>query len=323
MKAVTCSKYGSTDFLKLEEIGKPTPKANEVLIKIHASTVTLGDTEMRRFKIPVAFRLFLRISLALKNPKLIFGQELAGEVEAVGKDVTKFKVGDKVFAPTDIALGAHAEYRCLKENHPIAHLPKNMTFEEAATLPTGGLNGLYFLRKAEVKPRDEVLINGAGGSIGTYSTQIAKAWGAEVTCIDSAEKLDMLTSIGADHVIDYKTENFSKNGKAYDAIIDIVGNLTINGVLNSLKPNGRFILGNPSLSATFASKFKSLPDGKKAIAALAGYKVEDLEFLKQMAEEGKIKAVIDKTYYLEQMVEAHEYVEAGHKKGNLVIKIAD
>ena len=321
MKAATCSKYGSTEFLKIEEVKKPIPKDNELLIKIHASTVTLGDTEIRSYKIPIAFRLFLRILLAIRNPKLILGQELAGEVESTGKNVTKFKVGDKVFAPTDIALGGHAEYRCLKESHPIALLPSNMNYGEAATLPTGGLNGLCFLRKAEVKSGDKVLINGAGGSIGTYSTQIAKAWDAEVTCIDSAEKLDMLKSIGADYVIDYKSEEFTENGKTYDAIIDIVGNLGINQVVNSLNTNGRFILGNPSLSQTFASKIKSLPDGKKAMAALADYTKEDVEFLKKMAEEGKIKAIIDKTYSLEEIAEAHEYVEAGLKKGNLVITI--
>lgn len=321
MKAVTCIKYGTPEVLRLEEVPKPVPKDNEVLIKIHASTVTMGDAEMRRLEIPAPFKTFLRVALAIKNPKKILGQELAGEIEVVGKSVTKFKVGDKVFAPTDIGLGAHAEYKCLPEKKPIALIPSNMNYQEAATIPTGGLNGLHFIRKAELKPGEKLLINGAGGSIGTYATQIAKSMGVEVTCVDSAEKLGMLTSIGADHVIDYKTEDFTKNGKTYDAIIDIVGSCKISGTMQSLKPNGRLIMGNPRIPETLKGMFISKKDGKKAIAALADYKEEDLNYLKDLVEEGKIKAMIDKIYPLEQMADAHKYVDSGQKKGNLVISI--
>lgn len=320
MRAVICTEHGSVDVLKLVDLPKPVPKDNEVLIKIHASTVTMGDSEIRRFIIPTPFRTFLRVAMAIKNPKKILGQELAGEVEAIGRSVTKFKVGDKVFTPTDIGLGAHAEYKCLPEKHPIAHIPANMNYQEAATIPTGGLNGLYFIRKAALKEGDSLLINGAGGSIGTYALQIAKLMGVEVTCVDSADKLEMLTSIGADHVIDYKSEDFTKNGKTYDAIIDIVGSCKISGVMSSLNKYGRFIMGNSRIPETIKAMFVS-KDGKKAIAALADYKIDDLNYLKGLIEAGQVKAVIDKVYPLEQMKEAHEYVDAGKKKGNLVISL--
>ncbi len=321
MKAIVCLKHGSVDVLELAELPKPTPKDNQVLIKIHASTVTMGDSEMRRLLIPAPFKTFLRVSLALKNPKKILGQELAGEIEAVGKSVTKFKVGDKVFAPTDIALGAHAEYKCLPEKKPIGRIPANMNYHEAATIPTGGLNGLDFVKKAEIKSGDKLLINGAGGSIGTYATQIAKSMGAEVTCVDSIEKLEMLTSIGADYVIDYNAEDFRNSGETYDAIIDIVGSCKIADTMQSLSNGGRFIMGNPRIPETVKGLFVSKRNGKKAIAVLADYRQEDVDYLIELIEAGKIKAVIDKVYPLERMREAHQYVDSGKKKGNLVISI--
>lgn len=321
MRAVVCEKYGPPEVLKIAEIEKPIPKDNEVLIKIHASTVTMGDSEMRRLEIPAPFETLLRVTFALKNPKKILGQELAGEVEAVGKSVAKFKVGDKVFAPTDMSLGAHTEYKCMREKHPIAHIPNNMSYQEAATIPTGGLNGLHFLKVGEVKAGDKVLINGAGGSIGTYATQVAKSMGAEVTCVDSADKLQILTAIGADYVIDYKTEDFRKNGKTYHAIIDIVGSCKITDTMQSLTEKGRFVMGNPRIPETIKGLFISKKNGKKAIAALADYKVEDMLYLKGLIEAGKVKAVIDKVYPLEQIADAHRYVDSGKKKGNLVVDL--
>lgn len=321
MKVITCTKYGPPEVLRIEEIPKPVPNDNEILIKIHASTVTMGDSEMRRLKIPAPFGTLIRLAFALKNPKKILGQELSGEVEAIGKSVTKFKVGDKVFAPTDMSLGAHAEYKCMKETLPMAHIPNNMSYQEAATIPTGGLNGLHFLKAGEVKASDRILINGAGGSIGTYATQIAKSMGVEVTCVDSADKLEILTSIGADYVIDYKTQDFRENNKTYDAIIDIVGSCKIADTMQSLSDKGRFVMGNPRIPETLKGMFVSKKNGKKAVAALADYKVEAMLYLKELIEAGKVKAVIDKVYPLEQMADAHRYVDSGKKKGNLVIKV--
>jgi len=322
MKAIVWTKYGSPKVLQLKEVEKPTPKDNEVLIKIYAATVTAADCELRSLKIPILFRLPLRIYVGLRKPKriTILGQELAGEIEAVGREVTRFKKGDPVFAATFFRFGAYAEYVCLPETYPELK-PANMTYEEAATIPTGGINGLHFLRTANVQPGERVLINGAGGSIGTYAVQIAKSFGAEVTCVDSAEKLAMLRSIGADHVIDYKQEDFTKSGETYDVIIDVVGKSSFSGSVRALKPNGRYILGNVSLSGMIRGRWTPMTSGKKVIVALADYQAEDYAFLKELIEAGKVKAIIDKRYPLEQTAEAHRYVEKGHKKGNVVITV--
>ena len=320
MKAIVWTKYGSPKVLQLKEVEKPTPKDNEVLIKIYAATVTAADCELRSLKIPILFRLPLRIYVGLRKPKriTILGQELAGEIEAVGKEVTKFKKGDQIFAPTLLHLGAYAEYKCLPETYPVLK-PANMTYEEAATIPTGGINGLHFLRIANVQSGQRVLINGAGGSIGTYAVQIAKSFGAEVTCVDSAEKLAMLRSIGADHVIDYKQEDFTKSGETYDVIIDVVGKSSFSGSVRALKPNGRYILGNASLLGMIRGRWTPMTSEKKVIIAVASYKTEYYTLLKELIEAGKIKSVIDRRYPLEQMAEAHRYVETGRKKGNVVI----
>jgi len=320
MKAIVWTKYGSPKVLQLKEVEKPTPKDNEVLIKIYAATVTAADCELRSLKIPILFRLPLRIYVGLRKPKriTILGQELAGEIEAVGKEVTKFKKGDQIFAPTLLHLGAYAEYKCLPEAYPVLK-PANMTYEEAATIPTGGINGLHFLRIANVQSGQRVLINGAGGSIGTYAVQIAKSFGAEVTCVDSAEKLAMLRSIGADHVIDYKQEDFTKSGETYDVIIDVVGKSSFSGSVRALKPNGRYILGNASLLGMIRGRWTPMTSEKKVIIAVASYKTEYYTLLKELIEAGKIKSVIDRRYPLEQMAEAHRYVETGRKKGNVVI----
>ncbi len=324
MKAIIWPKYGSPDVLELKEVEKPTPKDNEVLIKIVAATVFAGDCEMRSFDFPISFWLPLRILFGLRKPRIkILGQELAGEIEAVGIEVTQFKKGDQVFAPTDMSFGAYAEYICLPSTHPMAIKPTNMTYEEAATIPTGGLNALHFLRKGNIQSGQKVLIYGAAGGIGTFAVQIAKTFGAEVTAVDSTRKLDMLRSIGADHVIDYTQEDFTQNAETYDVIIDVVGKSSFSRSVRSLKQNGRYILGNPRLSGMIRGLWTSMISSKKVIIALAGYRTEDLIFLKELIEAGKIKSVIDRRYPLAQVAEAHRYVETGQKMGNVVITFAN
>jgi NADPH:quinone reductase-like Zn-dependent oxidoreductase len=323
MKAIVWTNYGPPDVLQLKEVEKPTPKANEVLIKVRAATVTAGDCEIRALKLSLQFQVPLRLYMGFSKPArvTILGQELAGDIEAVGEAVTRFKPGDAIFGPCFLRLGAYAEFASLREKYLLPK-PANLTYAEAATIPTGGISGVYFLKTANLQAGQQVLIYGAGGSIGTYAVQIAKAWGAEVTCVDSGEKLDMLRSIGADHVIDYRREDFSKSGKAYDVIVDVVGKSSFSGSLRSLKSGGYYILGNDGgLSGSIRSRWTSLTTGKKVINALANYAAEDYATLLTLIEAGKIRPVIDKTYPLEQTAEAHRYVEAGHKKGNVAITV--
>jgi len=322
MRAIIWPKYGSPDVLQLAEVQKPIPKDNEVLIKIVAATVFAGDCEMRGFDFPISFWIPLRLMFGLWKPRVkILGQELAGEIEAVGADVTQFKKGDQVFAPTDRDFGAYAEYLCLPDTHPIAPKPTNMTYEEAATVPVGGLNALHFLRKGKVDSGQGILINGAGGGIGTFAVQIAKAMCAEVTAVDSAKKLDMLRSIGSDHVIDYEREDFTRNGKNYDVIIDVVGKSTFARSVRSLKESGRYVLGNPRFAGMFKGWWTSITSDKKVIVALTPYRMEDLVFLKELIEAGKVRSVIDRRYPLQQVADAHRYVETGQKVGNVVITL--
>ncbi|MHA2029043.1 MAG: NAD(P)-dependent alcohol dehydrogenase, partial [Candidatus Kariarchaeaceae archaeon] len=299
-------------------------KANEVLIKIHAATVTLGDCELRSMKFQVWWiRPLVRLGFGVFRPRRhILGQELAGTIEAVGEDVTKFKVGDEVFGPTGLGLGAYAEYKTLKETGAIIKKPKNMTFEETATIPTGGLNSLHFLRKANIQSGQRVLINGAGGSIGTYGVQIAKNYRAEVTAVDHADKFDMLKSIGADHVIDYMTADFTRNGETYDVIFDIVGKSPYRRSMRSLNKNGVYLLGNPKFNQMIRGKLTNR-SSKTVISSFAADDIKDLEYLKQQIEEGKLKSIIDRSYPLEETKEAHVYVETGQKQGNVVINIVD
>ena len=324
MKAIVWTKYGSPDVLQLKEVEKPTPKDNEVLVKVHATTVTVGDCETRALKSPLVLRFFWRLYNGFRKPKriTILGQELAGEIESVGKDVTLFKKGDEVFGPTTgFSFGANAEYVCLPEDGVLALKPKNMSYEEAATVPVGGLNALHFLKKANIEPGQRALINGAGGSIGTIAVQLVKSMGAEVTAVDSAEKLGMLRSIGADHVIDFTQENFTKSGETYDVIFDVVGKSSFSGCVRSLKNEGFLLLGNSWMSRSVRGLWTSMRSSKKVISGIADYKTEQLVFLKDLIEEGKIKTVIDRRYPLEQTAEAHRYVETGNKVGNVVITV--
>ena len=326
MKAIVWTKYGPPEGLELREVEKPTLKANEVLIKIAATTVTAGDCEMRSLKIPALFRFPMRIYNGLLKPKkiTILGQELAGEIESTGKDVKLYKQGDQVFATTGLGFGAYAEYICLPEATRmgvLARKPVNMTYEEAAAIPTGGLEALHFLRKADIHPGQKVLIIGAGGSIGTFAVQLARYFGAEVTGMDSTRKLDMLRSIGADYVIDYTREDFTKSTATYDVIIDVMGKGRFSACIKSLNQNGRYLIGNPGLVQIVRGRWTSMRSSKKVIIGAAIQKNEDLVYLKNLIEAGKIKPVIDRCYPLEHIAEAHRYVDTGEKKGNVVITL--
>ncbi len=325
MKAILWTEYGPPDVLQIKDVDKPTPKANEVLIRIYATTVTTGDCEMRRMKPAIKYRLMMRLFVGFKRPTRItvLGMELAGEIESVGKEVTRFKEGDKVFAATGfLRTGTCAEFICLPEETKegaIAIKPSNMTYEEAAGVPVGGHEALHFIRQGNIQSGQNVLINGAGGTIGTFAVQLAKYFGAEVTGVDSTGKLDMLRSIGADRVIDYTQEDFTKNGEKYDFILDITSKSSFSGSIRSLKENGRYFIANPGSLQMIRGRWTSMTSNKKVIFGAAHPKVEDLLFLKELIEREKIKSVIDRRYQLEQTAEAHRYVETGIKKGNVII----
>ncbi|MEK6151678.1 NAD(P)-dependent alcohol dehydrogenase [Flavobacteriaceae bacterium 3-367] len=320
MKAMVWTKYGPPELMQLQEVEQPVPKDNEVLVKVHAATVTAGDCELRRFDIATWIWLPVRLYMGILKPRIhILGQEVAGEVEAVGAEVKGLKPGDAIFAECGMGFGAYAQYLCLSNERVICHKPEHASYEEAATIPTGGINALHFLRKGNVTAGEHLLINGAGGSIGTYLLQLAKMAGAEVSCVDRGNKLDMLLELGADHVIDCTKQDFTKNAQTYDVIIDIVGGAPYKRTVNSLRMKGRYVLGNPRLPAMLRGLWTSWTTNKKVISALASYKLADFLYLKELMEAGKLKAVIDKRYPLEQLVEAHRYVEQGHKKGHVII----
>ena len=320
MRAIVANRYGPPDVLQLIEMDKPEPEDDQVLVKIHSATVFMGDCEMRGFKFPLWMWLPLRLFLGVRKPKRpVFGQEFSGVIEAVGNDVTKFNIGDEVFAYAGPGLGAYAEYKRLPSTAAIAIKPANMSFDEAATVPTGGQNALHFIRKAELQPGQTILINGAAGSIGTYAVQIAKHYGAEVTAVDSAEKLDMLRSIGADHVVDYLSEDFTRSGKTYDVILDVVGKSPYGRSLKSLTDSGRYILANPRLRPMLKSLWTNRFNTKRVMFELAKETSEDLNFLKTLIEAGDVKSVIDRRYPLEETAEAHRYVETGRKQGHVII----
>lgn len=324
MKAILWTKYGQPDLLQMGDVEKPTPKDDEVLIKIHAATAMPGDCELRRFDMHVLFWLPLRIYMGILKPKRpILGMDLAGEIEEVGKDVKLFKKGDQIFCVTGIRFGAYAEYKCQRSTYLMAIKPVNMTFEEAATVPTGGVNALHYIRKGNIQPGQKVLINGAAGCFGTYAVQIAKLFGAEVTGVDSTNKLDLLRSIGADHVIDYTQEDYTKNGEKYDVIFDVVGRGSISRAMKSLKPKGRYILATPWVLAVIQGLWSSMFSSKKFIIEFANENTEDLVYLKELIEDGKLKSIIDRTYPLEQMAEAHRYVESGNKTGHVAITVSE
>jgi len=322
MKAIVATKYGSPEVLQLREVEKPKPKDNEILIKVHATTVNAGDCRMRSFTVPPMFWLPGRIALGFRKPRNpIFGMELAGEVEAVGKDVTLFKAGDQVFASTfKVNFGAHAEYKCLPEDGAVVTKPNNMTYEEAATLSVGAITALYFLKKGNIQPGKKVLINGASGSVGTFAVQLAKYFGAEVTGVCSTQNIELVKSLGIDKVIDYTQEDFTKNGETYDIIFDTVGKTSLSQCKSSLKNKG-YYLNTVMAGSMINGLLYSMTTDKKVVGGTAVTRKEDLVFLKELTETGGLKSVIDRCYPLEQMVEAHRYVDHGHKKGNVVITL--
>jgi NADPH:quinone reductase-like Zn-dependent oxidoreductase len=324
MKAAVYREYGSPAVIRIEDIPKPTPRDHQVLIKVAASTLGTWDCEARSFDLALWFWLPLRLAMGIRRPRWpVLGQDLAGEVEAVGKDVKQFEPGDQVFASAGLGFGGHAEYICVSSKRAVSHKPSNMTYEEAATLPTGGDNALHFLRLAEVQRGERVLVNGAGGNIGVIAVQLAKYFGAEVTAVDSAEKLDMLREIGADRVIDYAAEDFTKTGNTYDVIFDLVAGSSYAGAIGSLNSKGRYILANPLFLPLLRARWTSRTSDKKVITQFAASKPQDLVVLKELAEAGSIRAVIDRRFPLEQAAEAHAYVDSGRRKGAVVLTIGD
>jgi NADPH:quinone reductase-like Zn-dependent oxidoreductase len=302
MKAMVCTKYGKPDVLQLQEVEKPIPKENEILIKIYATTVTSGDCRVRSFNSPLLLWLPLRIVLGLRKPrKSILGVELAGEVEDVGKNVTRFKKGDQLFAMTGMKFGGYAEYICLPEKGTIAVKPENVTYEEAASISFGGTTALHFFRKGTIQTGQKVLIYGASGAVGTAAVQLANYYGAEVTGVCSAKNSELVKSLGADRVIDYQNENFTEKQEKYDLIFDAVGKIAKNQCKAALALNGRFVS----------------VEGQ----GIAKVQTKDLLLLKKLMEEGQIQSVIDRCYSLEQVPAAHEYVETGHKIGSVVVTL--
>ena len=321
MKAIVCTKYGPPEVLQLKEIEKPTPRDNEILVKVYASTVTAGDCRIRSFTWAPWFWLPGRIMYGFKKPrKNIPGCDLAGEIELVGKDVKLFKKGDQIFGYTKGVLfnGCNAEYKCLSDEGLVAIKPANMTYEEATAVPIGGLTALYFLKKGNIRSGQKVIVYGASGSVGTFAVQLAKYFGAEVTGVCSTTNLKLVKSLGADKVIDYTKEDFTKNGQTYDAIFDTVGKTSFSSCNGSLKQKGVYLTVEwPLLQALWTSMTSS----KKILIGIAPPRTEDVIFLKKLIEAGKIKSIIDRCYPLEQTADAHRYVDKGHKKGNVVLTV--
>jgi len=315
MKAAVCPQYGAPEVLHLTELAKPAPKDNEILVKIYATAVNSADCRLRKAD-PFAVRFFFGL-FKPKNP--VLGGVLSGIIEAVGKNVTQFQVGDAIFGSTQMKLSTHAEYICLPETGALAIKPENISHEEAAALPFGGMTALHFLRKADVQPGQKVLIYGASGAVGTAAVQIAKYFGAEVTGVCSTSNLDLVKSLGADAVIDYTKTDFAKTGETYDVVYETVDKAPFSSCIHVLKQNGTLVLGATLLGGMLRGAWRSLTSKQKVITGVASETAEAANFLKKLAAEGKLKAVIDKTYPLEHIVAAHAHADNGHKKGNVVI----
>lgn len=319
MKAIVYEKYGPPEVLQIKEVEKPTPKDNEVLIKVYATTVSTADCRMRK-----ADPFLVRFYSGLTRPKkvTVLGTELSGEIESIGKDVKLFKKGDQVFAATWVLkFGAYVEYKCLAEDAMVAIKPNNISYEESSAITFGGFTALHFLKKANIQKGQKVLIYGASGCVGTYAVQLAKYFGAEVTGVCSSKNVELIKSIGADKVIDYTKEDFAKNNEMYDVIFDTVGKSLFSGCMNALKKEGTYLQAVAMPGLLIRMRWVSITSSKKLIGGTAAPKTENIMFLKKLVEKGKLKSVIDKTYLFKQIVEAHKYVDKGHKKGNVVITL--
>jgi NADPH:quinone reductase-like Zn-dependent oxidoreductase len=319
MKAIVYKEYGSPEVLQLKDIEKPIPKNNEILIKIKATAVNSGDVRLRKAD-PFAVRLFFGL---FKPKKEILGSVFSGEIESIGSEVKHFKIGDEIFGHTDMSFGAYSNYKCFPENGSIALKPTTISHNEAAVIPFGGVTALHFLKKAAIQQGQKVLIVGASGVVGATAVQLAKHFGAIVTGVCSTANMDLVKSLGADKVIDYTKEDFTKNGETYDVIFDSVNKMSVSNSLDSLKIYGTLILSAAGLSETFKGAWISMTSNKKikVLTGMISHTADDINFLKTLIELGQLKAVIDRTYSLEQMAEAHTYVEKGHKKGNVAIKV--
>jgi NADPH:quinone reductase-like Zn-dependent oxidoreductase len=331
MKAIIYTEYGSPDVLHLAEVAKPAPKDNEVLIRVQATPVNFGDLLARNFKsvtprkfsMPILFWLPARLAFGFNRPKKhILGSEFAGVVEAVGSAVTLFKPGDQVFGYRGQSMGAYAEYVCMPETGALAIKPINMRYEEAAAVPYGALMALGLLRKANLQRGQKVLINGASGGIGSAAVQLAKYYGAEVTGVCGTPRLGFVKALGADKVIDYTKEDFTRDGEAYDLIVDILGKSSFSHCKKSLKPNGIYLLASFKMKHLVQMLWTKFAGSRKVICAMVSEKAGDLEFIKELIEAGKYKVIIDKDYPLDQAAEAHRYSEAGQKHGSVVMTLA-
>jgi len=323
MKAVVATNYGSPEVLELRDVVKPVPNDNEVLVKVIATTVTAGDARVRSFTVPRSFWLPARITLGLRKPKkAILGMVLAGQVESVGKDVKRFKPGDAVYAYDITHLSTYAEYARVPEDSALAAKPSALSYEQAAALPFGAITALHFLKKANIHAGHKVLIYGASGSVGTAAIQLAKHFGAEVTGVCSAVNVDLVKSLGADHVVDYTKEDFTRRGETYDILFDTVGKTSLSDSLRCLTQEGSYLQAVAGPAVLIQMKWTATRSRKTLIGETAYPTTEALMYLNELVEAGQLRPVIDRCYPLEQMVEAHRYVDTGHKKGNVVITVA-
>lgn len=329
MKAVVYTEFGPPEVLQLKAVEKPTPKDNEIRIRVYATHVNYGDIIARNFRnsfsefnMPSILWYLARHEFGFRKPKRqVLGSEFAGEVDAIGNHVTRFKVGDPVFGTRGSQLGANAEYVCMPEDGLVTIKPVNMTYEEAAAVPYGALTALNLLRKVDIQPGHKVLIHGASGAIGAAAVQLARHYGAAVTGVCSTPRLDFVKAIGADEVIDYTKEDFTQNGETYDVIFDILGKSSFARCKGSLTDNGRYLLASFKMKPLFQMLWTSFTGNKKVICALATYKQEDLVLIKELVEAGTIQSIIDRTFPLEETAAAHKYIENGHKKGHVVITV--
>jgi NADPH:quinone reductase-like Zn-dependent oxidoreductase len=323
MTAAVYRRFGPPEVVRVETVARPTPKAGEVLIKVHASTVSAADHRARSRDIPAGLGLMAAFGLGIFHPRnQILGMDVAGVVEAVGADVTGFAPGDRVIAMMGGRFGGHAEYACAPADGAITRAPSNMTFEQAVTLPFGGTTARESLNQVTIRPGDTVLVNGASGAVGTAAVQLAKNLGAHVTAVTSGANRELVSSLGADRVIDYTTDDFTAEGKQYDVIVECVGNAPFERVESSIKPGGALLLVIVDLKGMLKARGQSRKSGKRVIPNLGKYHADDLAHIVSLAESGRYQAVIDRTYDLTDIVEAHRYVDAGHKKGNVVLRIS-